>query len=159
MFTIEISGENRFPSCTHIRVACRGILRDGDKILLTYERNADQFFLPGGGLENNESLKECCMRELAEETGLVVEPLRQVLTIREYYENWLYISHYFICKIVGETGRNLTEAEMEAGLEPQWLPLPEAIRIFSRHQEYADNEMKRGAYLREFRALSAYFQA
>lgn len=46
---------------------------------------------------------------------------------------------------------------MEAGLEPRWIPLNEAIDIFSKHQDYADeNEMKRGAYLREYNALLSY---
>lgn len=155
MKTIEIFGENRFEVQTKTRVACRGIVLSDEKILLTYERNTDQYFIPGGGLEGEESLEECCMRELAEETGYVVRPGRQFVTIHEYYEEWFFVSHYFICEIQGETVRKLTEREQEAGLEPKWVPLREAVEIFSRHQEYAaEDEMKRGAYLREYEALS-----
>ena len=51
MKTITILGENRFASHSKVREACRGIVvRDG-KLLLTYEVNSDQWFLPGGGLE------------------------------------------------------------------------------------------------------------
>ena len=79
------------------------------------------------------------------------------MTINEYYEEWLFISHYFICDYVGETERKLTERELAEGLEPRWIPLKEAIDIFSKHQDYAaDNEMKRGAYLREYNALLSY---
>lgn len=155
MKTIEIFGENRFEVQTKTRVACRGIVLSDEKILLTYERNTDQYFIPGGGLEGEESLEECCIRELAEETGYVVRPGRQFVTIHEYYEEWFFVSHYFICEIQGETVRKLTEREQEAGLEPKWVPLREAVEIFSRHQEYAaEDEMKRGAYLREYEALS-----
>lgn len=155
MKTIEIFGENRYEVQTKTRVACRGILLSDEKILLTYERNTDQYFIPGGGLEGEESLEECCIRELAEETGYVVRPGRQFVTIHEYYEEWFFVSHYFICEIQGETVRKLTEREQEAGLEPKWVPLREAVKIFSRHQEYAaEDEMKRGAYLREYEALS-----
>ena len=154
MKTIEILGENRFEVQTKTRVACRGVVVSEGKILLTYEVNTDQYFIPGGGLEENESLEGCCIRELAEETGYVVMPLSQYLTIHEYYEEWFFVSHYFICEAIGETVRKLTECEAEAGLEPKWVPLEEAIEIFGRHQEYAEaDEMKRGAYLREYEAL------
>ena len=37
------------------------------------------------------------------------------------------------------------------------ITLNEAIEIFSKHQDYADeDEMKRGAYLREYQALLSY---
>ncbi len=156
METIHIYGDNRFDKHTKIRVACRGIaIRDG-MILLTYEVNTDQWFIPGGGLEAQESTEQCCIRELAEETGCVVNPLFHYLTINEYYEEWLYISHYFICEITGKTQRLLTQREADAGLEPRWIPLKDALAIFSRHQEYAYDEMKRGAYLREYKALLSY---
>ena len=151
----NIRGANRFPTHTKIREASRGIVLDGDRILLTYEVNTDQWFIPGGGREGGESIAQCCARELAVETGLIVEPLVRFLTINEYYEDWLFISHYFLCRITGKTQRLLTVRELEVGLEPRWIPFAEALSIFSKHQDYADNEMKRGAYLREYEALCA----
>lgn len=159
METINIYGDNRFAEHTKIREAARGIVVRGGMILLTYEVNTDQWFIPGGGLETGESIEQCCIRELAEETGCAVNPLFRYLTINEYYEQWMYISHYFICEITGETQRLLTEREAEVGLEPRWLPLQKAISIFSKHQDYAHDEMKRGGYLREYKALSAYLNA
>lgn len=159
METINIYGDNRFAQYTKIREACRGIVIRDDLILLTYEVNTDQWFIPGGGLEGEENTQKCCIRELAEETGFVVEPLYHFATINEYYEEWKFISHYFICEITGETARVLTQREAEVGLEPRWIPLQEAVTIFSKHQDYAHNEMKRGAYLREYQALLAYLNA
>lgn len=159
MEVIDIYGDNRFAEHSKIRQAARGIVvRDG-WILLTYEVNTDQWFLPGGGLEARESIEQCCVRELAEETGCVVDPLLRYLTINEYYEEWLFVSHYFVCRITGKTQRLLTEREAQVGLEPRWIPLREAISIFSKHQDYVHDEMKRGAYLREYKALSAYMEA
>ena len=55
METINIYGANRFADFTKVRDACRGIvIRDG-MILLTYEVNTDQWFIPGGGLEGEET--------------------------------------------------------------------------------------------------------
>lgn len=157
MKIIDIYGENRFEKHMKVREACRGIVIKNDKLLLTYEVNTDQWFIPGGGLENNESIQECCIRELVEETGCVVNANELYLTINEYYEEWLFVSHYYICDYVGETERALTEREIEVGLEPRWISLEEAIDIFSKHQDFTDtNEMKRGAYLREYKALLSY---
>lgn len=43
--------------------------------------------IPGGGLERNESDEECCIREIAEETGVQVETSDCLLEIAEYYAN------------------------------------------------------------------------
>ena len=157
MKTIDIYGENRFEQYSKVREACRGIVIDNGRILLTYEVNTDQWFIPGGGLEDKESIQECCVRELAEETGCVVETKEHYLTINEYYEEWLFVSHYYICDYVGETERTLTEREIEVGLEPRWISLNEAIDLFSKYQDYADESlMKKGAYFREYKALLSY---
>lgn len=159
MKEINIYGANRYEKHTKTREACRGIVVSGDKILLTYEVNTDQWFIPGGGTEDGESREECCIRELAEETGYIVKPDKQYLTINEYYEEWFFVSHYFVCSLQGETKRKLTERELAVGLEPRWISLNEAIDIFSKHQEYAaTDEMKRGAYLREYKALACFVE-
>lgn len=157
MKTINILGDNRFEQHSKMRAACRGIVIKDAKILLTYEVNTDQWFTPGGGIENNESFRECCIRELAEETGCIVDAKEHFLTINEYYEEWLFVNHYFICDYIGETERVLTEREIDAGLEPRWISLTEAMDIFSKYQDYAEeNEPKRSAYFREYNALSSY---
>lgn len=153
MTTINIYGENRHEHHTKLRVACRGIILHDDMILMTHAREVDFWMLPGGGLEGDEDLSQCCIRELAEETGLIVNPLYSFVTIHEYYEEWLYRSHYFVCEIVGETKRQLTAVEAENDLVTRWIPLQDAVAIFAAHQDHKDEEMKRGAYLREYRAL------
>lgn len=55
-----------------------------DIILMSYETKNDQWMIPGGGLEKNESDYECCVREIAEETGVLVETSECLLEIDEY---------------------------------------------------------------------------
>ena len=64
METINIYGANRFETFTKTREACRGIVLSEDKILLTYEVNTDQYFLPGGGLEQYTKLHGALYYEL-----------------------------------------------------------------------------------------------
>ena len=157
MKEIEILGANRFDTYTKTRAGCRAVIvRDGE-ILLSHEIKSGWWLIPGGGMEADETPEQCCIREMEEETGLVVRPLQQFLTMYEYYEEYRYISHYFICEVTGNGQMRLTEPEIARGLEPRWIPVQEAIDIYSRHQSYADvSEEKRGAYLREYTALQEY---
>ena len=159
MKKIEIFGENRFETFTRTRAGSRAvIIRDG-MILLSHETVSGWWLVPGGGMEKGETPEACCIRETEEETGLIVRPLRQFLTLYEYYEEYRYISHYFVCEVTGRGQMRLTDAEIRRGLEPQWLPLSEAVSLFSRHQSWAAvSEEKRGSYLREYTALREYLK-
>ncbi len=153
---IEIIGENYFGSWDKTRIACRGIVMEKGSILLSYENRSDQWMIPGGGLESGEDERDCCIREISEETGLVIEPSECILEIDEYYEDCRYISRYYLGRITGKCERKLTAREREADLEARWLKLEEILEIFSRHAEYKEtDEMKRGIYLREHTALQA----
>ena len=157
MKTVEILGANRFETFSKTRVGSRAVVvRDGS-ILLSHETIPGWWLIPGGGTEEGETPEACCIREVEEETGFIVKPLRQFLTLYEYYEEYRYISHYFVCGITGTGQMRLTDAEKRRGLEPQWLPLKDVVGIFARHQEYAGiHEEQRGSYLREYTALKEY---
>ncbi len=156
MRTIEIVGKNYFGHWTHERTACRGVIIEDGRVLLSYAARDDLWMIPGGGLEAGEDEGTCCVRELAEETGRVVLPSACALELDEYYEDCRYISRYFFGAVVGRCQSKLTEAEQRMGLEPRWLPVEEALQIFSRHDDYAaTDEERRGIYQREYTALSA----
>lgn len=151
---IDIYGKNMFSYHDKERTACRGIVIHNGKILLSYEALTGQWMIPGGKVEEDEMFKECCEREISEETGYLVNAEKCYLRINEYYENWLFISYYYICVKKGITQRNLTMREREVQMEPRWIDFDEAIRIFSTHKEYEEtNEERRGLYLRELIAL------
>lgn len=154
MKIIEIFGNEREPTYTKTVEGCRGILIREGKILLSYYRNEDQYLIPGGGIESGESLEECCTRELAEETGVLVLPKKHYLTLEEYYHEYYFKSHYFFCDYICECECRLTENEINEGLEARWVDFDEALRIFADYEKYKDtNEMRYGAYFREYTAL------
>lgn len=110
--------------------------------------------IPGGGLEENENEADCCIREVAEETGILVNASECLLEIDEYYENWKLINKYFICKVRGTTNTKLSEREQKVGMEARWLSVDNAKNIFSKHTSYTEtDEMRRGLYSREYTAL------
>ena len=152
MRTIEIKGRN-YTSAQHTRIACRGIVLQNGKLLLSHESKTGWYLLPGGGLEGDETPEQCCIRELEEETGLLVSPTECFLTLKEYYENWCYITYLFRCEITGTGTQHLTEQEASRGAAPEWVPLREALEIFGSHETITDWEEKRGSYQREHQAL------
>lgn len=154
---IEILGANRFETFTKTRAGSRAVIVKDGMILLSHETGTGWWLVPGGGLEEGETPEACCVRETEEETGLIVKPLKKFLTLYEYYEEYRYISDYFVCEVTGRGQMHLTDAEKSRGLEPRWLPLQDAVEMFSHHQDWAAvSEEKRGSYLREYTALQVY---
>ena len=139
-----------------IRHSGRGlVVRDG-KVLLSYERNTGVYMSPGGGWEEGETLAECCVRELSEEAGYTVRPLRRFVTFNEYFDDVLYISHYFICEITGVCEQHLTATETEHGVCPKWLTVEQALAQFGRYDEKTPDH--RSLYLREWTVLNRYIK-
>ena len=157
--TVEVLGDNRSEAYTKTRIGCRGIIvRDG-KILISHEVNTDYYLIPGSGLEDGETPEQCCVREVLEETGHVVKPVKQYLTVHEYYGDFLFISHYFICEMLAEKQQHLTDEEQLRGLVPEWLDIDHVFDLYMKYNDYAsENEEKCGAYLREYKALCEYIK-
>ena len=151
---IEIIGDNYSGKWKKVRTACRAVvIRDGE-ILLSDATASDVLMLPGGGLEKGEDVSACCAREVAEETGYTIEVSPCALELDEYYENVKYVSYYFFGNVTSKCPRKLTRKEKKLGLEAEWLPVGEAVAIFSRHKSMdSSEEEKRGIYLREHTAL------
>lgn len=132
------------------RVSARAIIYFDDKIVSMYrERDGRVFYtFPGGGKEENETERECVQREVFEEFGLVVEPIKKVYV----YENERSIEHFYICKwLAGKFGTGAGEefqADRNRGVYRQTLieiakiptlPLmpPEVAEVFA--QDYSKN--------------------
>jgi 8-oxo-dGTP diphosphatase len=69
------------------RFSCRvyGVLREGNKVLLTRSRFGEATFInfPGGGVELEEGPGDALRREFVEETGLVIRPVRTLYANQE----------------------------------------------------------------------------
>ena len=141
-----------------LRHACRGILVCDGKILLCHEPGSGLYIIPGGGVEGTETYAECCEREVLEETGYRTGAINGYLDIEELFDVWRHINHYFICELIEDTGRqHLTEAEKLAGYTRVWVPLHQAVAIFSKYEDYHDKDIAvYGLYKREYTALKEY---
>ncbi len=85
------------------RTRVRAIILQDEKIISMYREKENRVFytFPGGGLEGNESEIDCVKREVFEEFGIVVKPIKKVYI----YENERSIEHFYICEhISGDFG-------------------------------------------------------
>ena len=156
MGIVEIVGDNYLGHFEHLRYASRAVIIKDKMILLSYETKKDLWMIPGGGMEDDEIASDTAIREVREETGYIIKPSDIVLEIDEYYGNSKYVSYYFLGEIVGMTNRKLTEGEERDGLEPRWIPVEEAIAIFSNYMNCSQEE-KQGMYYREYSALKRIY--
>ena len=115
------------------------VLRDG-KILLNRCRSrfGVYYALPGGGQKVGETLEEAIRRELLEETGLSVAPIRmaglyeQVMQRRDGApDHKLYFM--FLCRLMDVERLKPTERD-EYQLSSEWVDLNDAVsgRLFPR---------------------------
>jgi len=65
--------EKNMPEANSLRPAAAVAIINNDKILMLKRKDNDKWTLPGGTMELNESLINCAVREVKEETGLEVQ--------------------------------------------------------------------------------------
>lgn len=111
-----------FKKFTLITAAGGFVLNEKDQVLIIFRRG--KWDLPKGKLDKGESLEDCAVREVKEETGLrnieLVKPL--TVTYHTYYEGTRFIlkeSHWFTMKITGE--QELIPQTEEDILEIRWV--------------------------------------
>jgi len=107
------------------------ILNDRRELLLQRRSDNGQWGLPGGSVEIGESVTEAIQREVAEETGLVVEVARLVgvysdptFQVVRYPDGQVvhFVNTCFECRTIGGLLRTCPETLELAYFEPAALP-------------------------------------
>ena len=137
LFTIDLQNYNpEWPHST--RPSVRAIIfRDG-KLALVHNGKFDYYMFPGGGIEEGESHEEAMIREVKEESGLVVIPesikeygsaLR--LSTSQYFENTIFEQEnfYYMCEAKTEVAATEFDVhEIEEQYSLVFLTPEEAVR-------------------------------
>jgi 8-oxo-dGTP pyrophosphatase MutT (NUDIX family) len=122
-----------------IRPGVAAVIFDDGRILLQRRDDTGRWGLPGGGVEPGESVRQALIREVREETGLVVEPLRLIGVYSDPAHHQIvtypdgnvvhYVSSVFECTV---RAGHLTCGE--ESLELDWFDperLPEDVMLIS----------------------------
>jgi len=129
--TLGIGETEKLNTNYELRKNPRAILRDKNGNIALQHIQRDKFHkLPGGGMEQGESLEEAVRREVKEEVGCdckISTLLGMSIEYRNKY-NLLQISYAFVVDVVGEIGEpELDSFEIEEGLTNIWIPATEAL--------------------------------
>jgi 8-oxo-dGTP diphosphatase len=79
----------------NIRLQARTIIKKDNKILLVKNPGKSFWHVPGGGMEEDEDIIKCAIREAKEETGLNVK-LGNMLYVQELHDSETKIIHFEI---------------------------------------------------------------
>ena len=104
------------------------IIDDDGRFLAIRRADNGRWEPPGGVLELDESIEQGLIREVAEETGLTVEPI----ALTGVYKNMQHgiVALVFRCTIVGRTAQTRDEVDEIRWLAPAELSLmSEAYRV------------------------------
>ena len=101
------------------------IVRDGKFVSMYREKQGRIYYtFPGGGMEENESEEACVKREVFEEFGIIVEPIKKVYI----YENKISKEHFYLAKwLSGEFGSGKGEEFQEN--QNNGIYIPKLIEI------------------------------
>jgi 8-oxo-dGTP diphosphatase len=112
------------------RAGVYAVLRDGDGLLLTHQAApVPEFQLPGGGIDPGESPLRALHREVFEETGWRVAPLRRLGAFRRFtympeYDAWAEkLCTIYLARPVRRIG-----PPAEPGHSAVWMTLEAAVR-------------------------------
>ena len=134
--TFDFTAGLRAPDAprTH-RVSVRGLVTDRAGLVLFVETGDGHLMLPGGGVEDGESEVDCLHREVAEETGVVLDTVGEVLGTctelnpdRDGASTWALECRYLAATTAGATiPTALSGYEVDLGLRPRWLRPAEGL--------------------------------
>ncbi|MBO5479483.1 MAG: NUDIX domain-containing protein [Clostridia bacterium] len=131
--TDEDIGEEKVPMDNPFhRKAARGIVLDNDEnMAVFYKKNKNQYKLPGGGLDENESFEEAFIREVREEVGCEVQIISCLGYTEEYKtkSNYIQTSYVFVGRVIKKLENlELTKMEQDEGGERLWMTPEEALK-------------------------------
>lgn len=129
-----------------VRNTARAVVCKNGKLLIMERWRRDSsgkmlhyYSIPGGGIEEGETGEQTVVRELREETGVVVRPIR--LLIDQKQPDGCRHYYYWCEHISGEPTLQSSSEEAIAQnenniFEPKWVPLKDVLPE-SVHFEYA----------------------
>lgn len=146
------------------RPSVRGIIvRDG-KLAMMHSIKYNYYKLPGGGIEGEETLVETLIREVREESGLVVIPdsIKEFGYVRRIEKGriediFIQENYYFLCEAEEEVvSQELDDYEADEKFTLEFVSIEDAIKVNETANHFEKEEVSTfcGMIDRENKVLS-----
>jgi len=112
----------------NFEICARGIIIDGNKILICKAKGNKNFFFPGGHVEWGERADLALKRELKEEIGGTVKKSRFIGTNENLYRQGRKIHHELNSVFEAKLGKKAPKV-LEDHLEFRWVALKDLAKI------------------------------
>jgi A/G-specific adenine glycosylase len=134
--TGEFPRRTRRPAVPAHKIAAGVIYNEDGRVLITRRKSqgllGGLWEFPGGKVKKGETPEDACIREIREETGLVIEIVSPVAQVKHAYTHFKIIMEVFRCRwISGEVKLNSAVDFRWAGLDDlAHYPFPKANHKF-----------------------------
>ena len=145
------------------RPSVRGIVIKDGNVAMMHSLKYDYYKLPGGGIETGETYEETLVREVREESGLVVikESIKEFGYVRRIEKGkiediFVQENFYFLCDVEEKNvGQELDDYEEDEIFTLEFVSPDHAIYINQNadHKEKVEQQTFSGMILRENRVL------
>lgn len=145
------------------RTSVRGIILKDGKVAMMHSLKYDYYKLPGGGIEDGENYEETLIREVKEESGLIVkkESVKEFGYVRRLEKGliediFIQENFYFLCDVEDKAvSQNLDDYEAEERFTLEFVTPEHAISVNDNADHGDKNKAStfKGMLLRENRVL------
>ena len=118
-----------------------GVVIDGDRlaVIRPQGRPEGHWALPKGAIDQGERGIDAAVREVLEETGLIVEPVRRLEPVKYVYQRdgeriFKVVTFWVMAVVGGELGAIADEMRVEVA-EVAWVPLADAPKLLAYRGE------------------------
>lgn len=131
------------------RPSVRGIIRKDGKVAMVHSKKYDYYKFPGGGIEPGEEQCATLVREVREESGLVVlsETIQEfgwVHRIQKGSVDDIFVqdNYYYLCEVEQNVVQQKLDAyEAEEEFELEFVP-PQTVIEVNRRKEHGEKSGK-----------------
>lgn len=143
---IEYSSKT-LDNITIYRSSVRNIIFEENDIYLlkgyTFDKKHTYYTSVGGGYHFFEDKIDIIKKETIEESGLIVDDLKEIIIIKEYTHlngyipyNKLTLHSYFISKVIDKTNNNYIEYEIDLIIGIEKFSIEQAIKLIKDQYQY-----------------------
>lgn len=128
---------------TFRRPSARGIIIKDNKIALVFSKKEKYYKFPGGGIHDNEDIISALIREVKEETGLIVIPdsvrdfgkaVRRQKSNKEKNTVFEQVNYYYFCNVEDQVlSQKLDDYEKTAEFTLKLVDIDDAIRTNEKY--------------------------